>query len=248
MNMYTLISELFTRKSCKIAFDFQKRRFSSNISARPAVKTVGNQQYDHTDTDPDLDFLRPSKRKDKWKLPEPKFTPPGARWKPVTSENLDNLIRAKNEPGIPKWKKDKLELKVKIGGASWDPRKKLSPEARNALRAFKSEYPHIKSTEIAQYFGISPESVRRILKSRWLPWTEAQAADVNERWAKRQDRILDTWSAIGRISPKRKETEIIEHDKVGEFEQEEVQTVDKLTGNTLNVKERFVASRNLKTK
>ncbi|EIW78391.1 hypothetical protein CONPUDRAFT_43169, partial [Coniophora puteana RWD-64-598 SS2] len=52
----------------------------------------------------------------------------------------------------------------------WAPARKLSREAMDGLRALHQYDPESFSTPVlASKFHISPEAVRRILKSRWEP-------------------------------------------------------------------------------
>ncbi|KAK9235262.1 hypothetical protein V1525DRAFT_410478 [Lipomyces kononenkoae] len=157
----------------------------------------------------EIDFIKPPHRRGRWNLPTPKYDPPGTS-RPTNSK-LELPSNWRKVQNLPKWKKHQLAVKEKIGGAYWDPRKKLSPEARVALRAFKEEYPEIKSSEIAKFFGISGESVRRILKSKWQPLTDEEHQKFLSRWENRRERILDTWVKIGRIPPRRKKEDVESH-------------------------------------
>ncbi|KAK9320573.1 hypothetical protein V1517DRAFT_328936 [Lipomyces orientalis] len=153
----------------------------------------------------EIDFIKPPDRRGRWNLPTPQFVPPGAsQASKRTNAELNLPSNWRKIPKLPKWKKHQLAIREKIGGAQWNPRKKLSPEARVALRAFKDEHPEIKSSEIAKFFGISGESVRRILKSKWQPLTDVEYQKLLLRWQNRRERILDTWVKIGRIPPRKK--------------------------------------------
>jgi len=58
----------------------------------------------------------------------------------------------------------------------WNPPKKLSREAMDGLRALHHTQPEVFTTPVlAQRFRISPEAVRRILKSKWTPSREREA-------------------------------------------------------------------------
>ena len=61
----------------------------------------------------------------------------------------------------------------------WAPPRKLSREAMNALRQLHHSDPEMFKTPIlADKFRISPEAVRRILKSKWEPSAEKRTALV----------------------------------------------------------------------
>ncbi|KZW02081.1 hypothetical protein EXIGLDRAFT_829635 [Exidia glandulosa HHB12029] len=58
----------------------------------------------------------------------------------------------------------------------WQPPKKISRDAMDGLRALHHANPDVFSTPVlAQKFKISPEAVRRILKSKWVPSKEREA-------------------------------------------------------------------------
>ena len=52
----------------------------------------------------------------------------------------------------------------------------------------ESQKPQFTATQLGAFFGISPEAVRRILKSNWRPSSEEQI-DRAERWQRRRERI-----------------------------------------------------------
>ncbi|KAI0792386.1 hypothetical protein C8Q75DRAFT_692771, partial [Abortiporus biennis] len=55
----------------------------------------------------------------------------------------------------------------------WNPPRKLSRDAMQGLRALHHHDPETFSTAVlAEKFKISPEAVRRILKSKWQPSKE----------------------------------------------------------------------------
>ncbi|KAF2664027.1 hypothetical protein BT63DRAFT_361921, partial [Microthyrium microscopicum] len=53
----------------------------------------------------------------------------------------------------------------------WNPKgKKLSPDTMDGIRALHAQYPtHFTTPVLAKHFEITPEAIRRILKSRWTP-------------------------------------------------------------------------------
>lgn len=83
-------------------------------------------------------------------------------------------------PPRPEWEIQKLALARKFPDG-WAPMKKLSHEAQDGLRLLHRANPERFSVPVlARRFRLSPESVRRILKSKWRP-TEAEAQRQNER-------------------------------------------------------------------
>lgn len=86
------------------------------------------------------------------------------------------------------WQRQVYALREKFAGEKWNPRKKLSREAMEGIRALKVHAPQLNSGHIAKMFQISPESIRRILKSKWEP-TEEEADRMAERWVRRGERV-----------------------------------------------------------
>lgn len=85
----------------------------------------------------------------------------------------------------PTWQIQKEALKAKFGGEPWMPRKRLSPDSLNGIRALHDSDPETYSTPVlAQHFKITPEAIRRILKSKWRP-NEEEIEDRKRRWEKR---------------------------------------------------------------
>ena len=81
------------------------------------------------------------------------------------------------------WKQHRAVLKESFP-AGWSPPKKLSREAMDGLRMLHSQNPEVFSTPVlASKFRISPEAVRRILKSKWEP-TREQRQKLAERGKK----------------------------------------------------------------
>ncbi|RJE21967.1 hypothetical protein PHISCL_05709 [Aspergillus sclerotialis] len=98
--------------------------------------------------------------------------------------------------------KDALKQKFKEG---WSPPKKLSPDAMDGIRQLHAVAPDKFTTPVlAEQFKVSPEAIRRILKSKWQP-TEEEAEDRRIRWRKRHDRIWSQMSELG-IRPSRRRT------------------------------------------
>ena len=97
--------------------------------------------------------------------------------------------------------KDALNQKFREG---WNPPKKLSPDAMDGIRQLHAVAPDKFTTPVlAEQFKVSPEAIRRILKSKWQP-TEDEADDRRIRWRKRHDRIWSQMSELGTRPPKRR--------------------------------------------
>lgn len=92
------------------------------------------------------------------------------------------ISRIEHEMGrpLPAWQVQKLALARKYPDG-WSPMTKLSHEAQEGLRLLHAADPtRFDISVLSRRFRISPESVRRILKSKWRP-TEAEAQRKNER-------------------------------------------------------------------
>lgn len=110
------------------------------------------------------------------------------------------------------WRIQKEALNKKFT-EGWAPRKRLSPDALEGIRQLHAQDPVKFSTAIlAQEFKVSPEAIRRILKSKWRP-DEKTMAERRERWRKRNARIWNQMAEIG-LRPQRKEFSNLSDTKV----------------------------------
>lgn len=87
----------------------------------------------------------------------------------------------------PEWLIQKLALKSKF--ENWNPTKKLSRDEMDNVRLLKEKMPYLNNTDIGNHFKISPEAVRRILRSRFTPKTERERQGLENRWMRRGERI-----------------------------------------------------------
>ncbi|KAL2008735.1 hypothetical protein VTN00DRAFT_6929 [Thermoascus crustaceus] len=102
------------------------------------------------------------------------------------------------------WQIQKAALKEKFK-EGWSPPKKLSPDALELIRHLHSTAPDQFTTPVlAEQFKVSPEAIRRILKSKWRP-TEGEMEDRRRRWQRRHDRIWSQMAELG-LRPKKKKT------------------------------------------
>lgn len=93
---------------------------------------------------------------------------------------------------MPEWKRQKYALGEKFKGKAWNPVKKLSRDEMESVRMLKRELPDMTSKDLSDHFKISPEAVRRILKSKWTPSLEEEE-DIYERWKKRGEKIKNLY-------------------------------------------------------
>jgi Neugrin len=108
------------------------------------------------------------------------------------------------------WQIQKQALQKKFGETGWNPRKKLSPDTIEGIRALHGQYPDKYTTAVlADEFKVSAEAIRRILKSKWRPDSE-KMEERRERWARRHDRIWDQQAELG-LRPQRVKEKKIEN-------------------------------------
>lgn len=101
------------------------------------------------------------------------------------------------------WQIQKAAMKEKLGGEAWNPRKKLSPDTMEGIRHLHSTQPDKFTTSIlATHFKVSPEAIRRILKSKWRP-SDEEYEDRMQRWNKRGERIWTNLVEMGVKPPKK---------------------------------------------
>ncbi|SCU96337.1 LAME_0F15918g1_1 [Lachancea meyersii CBS 8951] len=93
-----------------------------------------------------------------------------------------------NDARMPDWKRQKLALNRKFEGQQWSPKKKLSREQMESLRLLKQQFPKMTASQLGEHFQVSPEVVRRILKSKWTP-DETETSKIQERWKRRSERV-----------------------------------------------------------
>ncbi|CAG8448822.1 17262_t:CDS:2 [Acaulospora morrowiae] len=129
-------------------------------------------------------------------LPRERKQPKDTRIKQIDRENLFTTLeslpknydpdwRAKTMPG---WLKHKYAIMERTGFGKWDPKKKVPREVMEKIRALHEQAPEENNSKtLSQQFKISPEAVRRILKSKWIPDSmklERQKRKFEEKFAK----------------------------------------------------------------
>ena len=101
------------------------------------------------------------------------------------------------------WQVQKSALFKKFGAAGWSPRKRLSPDSLEGIRALHAQYPEkFKTSVLADHFKVSPEAIRRILKSKWRP-SDEEDERRRERWNKRGVNIWDRMNELGIKAPRK---------------------------------------------
>ncbi|KAI1456137.1 hypothetical protein F4805DRAFT_433289 [Annulohypoxylon moriforme] len=111
------------------------------------------------------------------------------------------------------WRIQKEALKEKFP-EGWMPRKRLSPDALDGIRALHAQFPDYFTTEeLSEKFMVSPEAIRRILRGKWQPSPEEEE-DRQRRWFGRGKNIWSQMAAIGRKPPRRWRQEGIVRDAI----------------------------------
>ncbi|KAL1966117.1 hypothetical protein VTN77DRAFT_4865 [Rasamsonia byssochlamydoides] len=109
--------------------------------------------------------------------------------------------KKKKEP----WQVHKEAMKRKFKDG-WNPPKRLSPDALDGIRHLHASAPDKFTTPVlAEEFKVSPEAIRRILKSKWRP-SEEEMEDRRRRWRRRHERIWSQMVELG-LRPRRKSAE-----------------------------------------
>lgn len=112
-----------------------------------------------------------------------------------TFEKLQYFISTTNPRKIDRWRIEKGKMQRKLAGQEWKPLHRLSPTAIDGIRMLHSQHPEDYPTgKLAELFKVSPEAIRRILKSKWRPNAE-EMADRLRRWDNRRQSIWE--KAVG---------------------------------------------------
>ncbi|KAK2627539.1 hypothetical protein QTJ16_003505 [Diplocarpon rosae] len=99
------------------------------------------------------------------------------------------------------WMKAKERIKQKYP-EGYQPMKKLSPDAIAGIRALHAQMPdHYTVPLLSREFEVSPESIIRILRTKWKPNAEEEA-DRQRRWHKRGQSVWKRWADMGKKPPK----------------------------------------------
>lgn len=113
-----------------------------------------------------------------------------------------NTRQRPNQPRKEYWQIQQEALKAKFP-EGWAPRKRLSPDALEGIRALHKQYPQEFTTPVlAEKFAISPEAIRRILRAKWVPTAEEEQ-EREERWFKRGKTIWSNLAELGMKPPKK---------------------------------------------
>ncbi|XWW98507.1 hypothetical protein V2A60_006507 [Cordyceps javanica] len=100
------------------------------------------------------------------------------------------------------WRIQKEAMKAKFP-EGWKPHKRLSPDALAGIRALNAQFPDVYTTQtLASKFAVSPEAIRRILRSKWVPSSQ-EDEDRQQRWHRRGVSVWERKAELGIKPPKR---------------------------------------------
>ncbi|KAK1987878.1 mitochondrion organization and biogenesis protein [Colletotrichum cereale] len=104
------------------------------------------------------------------------------------------------KPKRETWQTQKEALKKKFPDG-WNPRKRLSPDAIAGIKALHAQFPEEYTLRtLADKFEVSPEAIRRILKSKWQASPEEEE-DRQERWFRRGVNVWSRYAELGMKPP-----------------------------------------------
>ncbi len=107
-----------------------------------------------------------------------------------------------DRPDKENWQVQKAALQEKFP-EGWQPLKKLSPDALEGIRALNVQFPDVyTAAALAKRFEVSPEAIRRILKSKWKPSADEEV-ERQERWFNRGMKVWTRWAELGKKPPRR---------------------------------------------
>lgn len=138
----------------------------------------------------------PKSPKSSSEKPKSSKTKTKAAKKSGTKYLASELVNPEKKVKRPHWQTQKEALEKKFT-EGWHPRKKLPPDSLDTIRHLHATKPDVWTTPVlADQFKISPEAIRRILKSKWQP-TEEERERREERWAERYKKIYSHMEELG---------------------------------------------------
>lgn len=99
-------------------------------------------------------------------------------------EQLVQKIAGSDRPAR-EWEKRDASIKKRFG--SWNPTRKISRQKMQEMRDLTVSMPHLRTIDLANMYTISPEAVRRILESKWVPKSSEEDA-VLQRFSKYKEK------------------------------------------------------------
>lgn len=110
---------------------------------------------------------------------------------PLVSEALQRPAKVpkhwRSATSLEPWKRQMFALKERFP-QGWDPKRRLSRDEMEDLRQRKRAHPELNNSQLGDMYRVSPEAVRRVLRSTWAPKGDA-AQRVQKRWKRRGERL-----------------------------------------------------------
>ncbi|GMM49233.1 Rrg9 protein [Starmerella bacillaris] len=108
---------------------------------------------------------------------------------PDNKPKFNTLEEWRTTKGLDPWKRQMFALKEKFP-EGWAPKKRLSREKMEELKERRRLEPSLNNTQLGNIYRISPEAVRRILKSQWEPSAETSKR-LEAKWKRRGERLAE---------------------------------------------------------
>jgi hypothetical protein len=145
---------------------------------------------------------RPRPKKDYWELPPIEEERLAKKERKYEGGKWAKYVEGKDPRELELWMLEKAAQEKKYGEEGFNPARKLSPEAIEGIRALHSQHPdEFTTAKLSQLFEVSPEAIKRILRSKWRPTAE-EAIDRMRRWEKRHSKIFEAKVEAGEIITK----------------------------------------------
>ncbi|KAI0906468.1 hypothetical protein F4824DRAFT_452856 [Ustulina deusta] len=178
--------------------DYSPESIDTLIASLDQTSITGQEgiMEEHNNLDSDAQSKSPSR-------PKPPVTSSQLKRRKIIKEDKPQSRGGGGKPGRRiDWAIQKQALKEKFP-EGWQPRKRLSPDALDGIRALHSQFPEQYTTEVlARNFAVSAEAIRRILKGKWTPNPEEEVRR-EERWFNRGKNIWAQMAELGKKPPRR---------------------------------------------
>lgn len=177
------------------------RKSSAELPRVPEILTLQKERRLGAVRDVPEGFDAPKVTNNTWNLKIPDSSPEPTR--------LQKFLATAPRSRIQPWMIYKARLQEKFKGQAWEPPKKLSPDAQEAIRVLRKNHPEFTTTMLAEKFEVSGEAIRRILRSKWRERekTPEVAQEWAEKWAKRGQKVWQRWEEAGVVHTKKAKRE-----------------------------------------
>jgi len=174
--------------------DFDRKAFSrekANQRQRSALRNEVAENFE----------WKQKRKKRKWELPhieEAKKESKTGKWD--SRQKLQHYVATTPRSKLEPWKIQKAALQKKFG-RGWAPRKRLSLKAIDWMKELHSSVPELSTEKLSEIFKVSPEAIRRILKSKRTRSPEEEQ-DQECRWLRRRENVWERWINTEQVQTK----------------------------------------------